>query len=56
MRLESDIKIQLRQLMKIYNKMGSVEIMRHPETEAMIAALQWVLDEKDDLPHYPEDY
>lgn len=55
MRTEKEIREQYRQLMKIYKSMGSVEQYRHPQTESMIMALDWVLGESDDLPHYPED-
>ena len=55
MRTEKEIREQYRQLMKIYKSMGSVEEYRHPETRSMVVTLEWVLNERDELPHYPED-
>src|SRR5438874_1155363 len=56
MRTEEEIKDQVANLMKVYKKMDSTEIYKHPETESMIVALQWVLEkEKAEIPLYPEE-
>lgn len=56
MRSEAEIRDELSQLLKIYKNQGSVEVYRHPETYAMVKAIEWVLGEIMVLPHYPEDF
>lgn len=54
MRTEKEINDKLLKLTKIYKKQGSVEIYRHPETEAMVYTLRWVLKEME-LPDWLDD-